>query len=304
MGHYHYYAHGLDIHSEFACPELPPVNGELHSTKKVQIHLGVVPDSLPGFEATSVRLQVLPQQILFHHEEIASLLVKDGNEIIIQPNGKGQLDEYRQYVVGFGLGAVLHQRGLLVLHSSSVLTEKGAIAFVGKSGAGKSTTAAAFQRRGFTMLSDDLCRVDFDPDGCVQVHPGSVQLKIFADSANVLARDLQNGRRLPLYDDKYAFLIDRTENSFPVPLKMICELSVHEGETFNVEIFEKRKIFRMLLENTYGKRVLRFSGGRELHFDQISKVAGQIKAMRIARPEGDYQLDEILDLIITNLEAV
>jgi hypothetical protein len=46
-------------------------------------------------------------------------------------------------------------RGLLVLHASAVATPWGAIGFLGASGTGKSTLAAALAREGWPHLSDD-----------------------------------------------------------------------------------------------------------------------------------------------------
>jgi hypothetical protein len=50
---------------------------------------------------------------------------------------------------------VLSRRGTLVLHASAVLTPGGVVAFVGKSGQGKSTLAACFGQNGFRLISDD-----------------------------------------------------------------------------------------------------------------------------------------------------
>lgn len=50
---------------------------------------------------------------------------------------------------------VLSRRESLVLHASAILTAEGVIAFVGKSGLGKSTLAACFGQDGFSLISDD-----------------------------------------------------------------------------------------------------------------------------------------------------
>jgi hypothetical protein len=50
---------------------------------------------------------------------------------------------------------VLSRRESLVLHASAILTAEGVIAFVGKSGQGKSTLAACFGQIGYPVISDD-----------------------------------------------------------------------------------------------------------------------------------------------------
>jgi len=51
---------------------------------------------------------------------------------------------------------LLHLRGVTVLHASACLLPRGLTAFSGKSGAGKTTTARAFDAAGARLISEDL----------------------------------------------------------------------------------------------------------------------------------------------------
>jgi hypothetical protein len=295
---YSYIAHGLWIESEIELPELPPAGNLPDEREVVRIRLGETPQALAGSEYPEAWLQILPGQVLFRLKDVADLYVHQGETITIQPADGGKVEVYRQYVIGYGLGAILHLRGLLVLHGSSVLTPRGALVFVGDSGAGKSTIAAAFQLRGYPLLTDDLCHVDFDNQGCAQVHPGSVQVKLYADSAAALSHDLHGGQRLPFYEDKYTFpALLRPALMEPAPLHAVCELCLGDGEDFELQVIQERKLFRILLENTYGRRILRFGGRRQIHFDQISQIASQVIGLRNSRPAGYFRLDEMLNRI-------
>lgn len=66
------------------------------------------------------------------------------------------LEDLTTYFYGAVLGFVLRSRGVLAMHASCVANEDGAILLAGDSGAGKSTTAAALDRRGWRVVSDDL----------------------------------------------------------------------------------------------------------------------------------------------------
>ncbi|MEO8561877.1 MAG: hypothetical protein ABI601_07370 [bacterium] len=66
------------------------------------------------------------------------------------------LEDLTTYLYGAVLGFVLRSRGVLAMHASCVANDHGAILLVGESGAGKSTTAAALDRRGWRVVSDDL----------------------------------------------------------------------------------------------------------------------------------------------------
>ncbi len=60
------------------------------------------------------------------------------------------------YLLGPVLGLVLRLRGVTCLHASAVAFGNRCAVFVGAEGAGKSTTAAAFAKRGYPVLSDDI----------------------------------------------------------------------------------------------------------------------------------------------------
>jgi hypothetical protein len=72
--------------------------------------------------------------------------------------------DIRLCVLGPIIGFVLHLRGTPCLHASAVAVDGRAVAFLGHSGAGKSTTAAAFVRRGFRALTDDVLALDEKQD--------------------------------------------------------------------------------------------------------------------------------------------
>ncbi len=72
--------------------------------------------------------------------------------------------EITMCLLGPIIGFVLHLRGAPCLHASAVAVEGRAVAFLGHSGAGKSTTAAAFIRRGFRALTDDVLALDEGKD--------------------------------------------------------------------------------------------------------------------------------------------
>ncbi|MCP4397035.1 MAG: hypothetical protein GY801_07015 [bacterium] len=79
-------------------------------------------------------------------------------------------EEYSNYMayglrIASELGALLHQRELLPLHGSAIKVNDGVCVFVGLSGNGKSTVAAAFRQRGYQVLADDVCVVSIREDG-------------------------------------------------------------------------------------------------------------------------------------------
>jgi hypothetical protein len=87
-----------------------------------------------------------PGEATFH-------LRRDGSSIVLREwwDEPAALDRLVAQIVPLAL----HLKGHAVLHGSSVLTPRGAVAFLGPSGSGKSTLAAGLARLGFPLLADD-----------------------------------------------------------------------------------------------------------------------------------------------------
>lgn len=89
------------------------------------------------------------------------------------------------FLLGSAVGALLIQRGILVLHGSSMEKDGQAIVCLGHSGAGKSTLAYALLQQGWRLLADDLVAVN--PDGLVL--PGIPRIKLWHDAAKAFGLD-------------------------------------------------------------------------------------------------------------------
>ena len=116
----------------------------------------------------------------------ARMHISGGTHIVFQRNDDWTPEALRLLLMGPGAALILHQRGMLPLHGSGIVTDCGAVLVVGHSGAGKSSILGAFMERGFPVLCDDLAAVSLDPTGVPLVHPGSQVMKLWADSAESL----------------------------------------------------------------------------------------------------------------------
>lgn len=83
----------------------------------------------------------------------------------------------------------LSKLGKLVVHGSAVEHGTGAIAFLGESGRGKSTLAAAFALRGQPFLTDDALVIERADNNEFLAHPSPPSLRLWADSRDFLLKN-------------------------------------------------------------------------------------------------------------------
>ena len=106
------------------------------------------------------------------------------------------------------LPLALSKQGKLVLHGSAVEIGDKSVAFIGKSGRGKSTLAASFATSGFRFLTDDGLLLDWLNGDC-RVMPSHPSIRLWEDSQNALVgEDVQFAPPLQ-FTNKARFLAGR-----------------------------------------------------------------------------------------------
>lgn len=168
MEHFFYSAYGLSIGCEFALPELTlwaPVESSAASLAvenrlDVRFSLAdtpyVAPSGAPTFSG-----HIRRQDALLCWPGVGRFHIQGGQEARIEAAPGVAHATLRAFLLGPVLAITLYQRGYLVMHASAVAMrdargEWGALGFLGHSGAGKSTMAAALHARGHRVVSDDI----------------------------------------------------------------------------------------------------------------------------------------------------
>ncbi|MGD0480665.1 MAG: hypothetical protein ABSA42_10880 [Terracidiphilus sp.] len=301
-----YSVYGLRIHAEIACPELP-FHPQPDGNPDVTIRL------LPPLPSTSESpesgcYEVRPGVFRLVVKGVGRYLVEDGKRISIEPLAGSSNEEVRLFLLGSVIGALLYQRGLFPLHGSAVETRWGAMIFVGAQGIGKSTLAAQFYRRGYRLLSDDVCAVTTS-DGKLQVLPALSHFRLCADAYERLApaqdacfNPAQNARFNPAQDARFSvdkFVIPMNEGycSAPAPLKAIHILADQEDGDPQFEIIRGFDRVQRLLENLYRPQYLK---GQETQSD-LMRLAGQIAQetpmVKVSRKRDPELIDGLIDFL-------
>ena len=292
-----YRAFGLNIDSEIPFLDMPRVEGH----PDVVVQHGKVPSEIPNAKIKGVRYQAGPGAFLLKVDGIARYYVTKGRRILIERDPGATDEEILLFLMGSAMGALLHQRNILPLHGSSIEVEGEGVIFVGPSSIGKSTLAGAFHKRGFALLSDDVCAVTAKNGGGPHIIPGFPRLKLWADALKKLQKGREGLNRVRL---------DQEFEKYFVPFNNVCDKptlvrSVFVLATTNTDKFEIVPLKRgdkidPILDHTYRPRFLEGLGGKKKHFKQFAAVAARAAVIRITRPRKGFRLDELMDLVERN----
>ena len=180
-----YSAYGLTIESDLPLPDLPFGRGGAD----VQIRFGQVSRPAEPADPGIQCLAASPGTAHLGWRSVGELLIEGGDHMTVMPARGVEEDALRLLVMGAGLGVLLHQRGLLVLHGSGVLLGQRAVGFLGGKGSGKSTTAMAVHQRGHPLISDELLAMQVADESAAGLLPSMSPVKLWSDSMISTGRD-------------------------------------------------------------------------------------------------------------------
>lgn len=302
MTSYRYFAYGLTFESDLELPELegagsPPTGGVSHDST-IRIRLGSVPEHIEQISSTGVLYEAGPDEFLLRMEGVGAYYVHHGREIMVEPAEDSLESDVRVFMVGSGFGALLHQRGLLVLHASAVVSPTGgAVLFAGPSGAGKSTLLSELMKRGCSMLVDDVCAVEVTDDGEATVLAAYPRTRLWADAARRLGQDVEGLPRTRPTMDKFERQAVDSFHSEAVPLERIVLLGTVNRDEFIIDELPPIARFRAVLANTYRRQFLAGLEMRPHHFQHATAVAKSTPIVRVRRPSAPYRLRALADRV-------
>jgi hypothetical protein len=258
----------------------------------------------------SLRVGVLPGGDYF------GFFYGDGVRFVVERRGRvvwgdwpanHTLEDACTYLLGPVIGFVLRLRGMTCLHASAVALGEQAIALAGFPGAGKSTTAAAFARLGFSVIADDVVALAEDGERFL-VPPGYPRVNLWPDSVRALfGSDEALPRITPTWGKRYMALGDKGFGfaAKPLPLRAIYLLGEREPALAApiVEEVAGGDALAGLVVNTYVNYLLdRDMRSRE--FDVLSRVVNGIPIRRVRPPENPSAVFDLCEAIGANARRV
>lgn len=282
---YHYTAYNLVIKSEILFPELLELENPRYSDITI---------SWGSLSIDSSNLESNPASFLGKVDGAGLFSVRNGNEIIIDPESGVEEELIRPLLLGPIMCILLRQRGLLVLHGSSVAVGDEAIAFIGHSGWGKSTLADSFHAKGYSLLTDDVMALQMDAMQPI-VLPSFPQVKLWPDAAKLIGHD---PAQLPFLNSQSEKLAHKLTNGFvrdSLPLKRLYVLGV--GTHHEIVPLEPQQAFVELVRHSRTITLLNDSLFLGNHLQHCTKLIECVPVALLNRRKSLAAIPELIELI-------
>ena len=203
---------------------------------------------------------------------------------------------------------VLSQRGKVVLHAGAVVLPQGAVAFMGRSGLGKSTLTATLAQRGYPMLTDDGLLLE-ERGGRLLVIPSYPGLRLWPEMAEMFFKSAPQLSAVSHYSEKKLVKLQNTQLPFtgvPVPLRRVYLLAPPE-ETVGLadviitplpprEAFIETFKHAFRIDNTCRVRL-------QQGFEAIARAVAEPIYFRLAFPRDIAMLPMVVEAILADVSG-
>jgi hypothetical protein len=317
-------AYGLVLHSNLPIEGLMPARLSKKSSD-IKINLGLTPAGDPANSNRQLRyassylneagvpvLQVWARG----QADFFQIQFSDGVEFWLDRNlstlwghwpEEVPLEDALGYLVGPVFGLLLRLRGVICLHASAVSINDRSVVFVGSEGAGKSTTAAAFARQGFCVLSDDIVGLaEYGHE--FRTLPASPRINLWPDSVEILYGSPEALPRITKgWDKRYLNLGENSgarfeERVLRLGAIYILENSTAEGEKCLEEVTQKTALM-LLVANTYATNFLD-AEQRAKEFEVLSRLVATVPVRKINRGTKGAGIEEFCAAIQRNFASI
>jgi hypothetical protein len=287
--------------TELLLPELPLVT-PAEDERQVIVRLGATPAALSAPLATTESYEANDSEFLLRLPGIATYYVHDGAEIVVNKDAGAPDLDVRSYLMGNLFAVLCHQRGLLPLHASAVATSRGAVAFLGASGAGKSSIAAFLARRSHRILADDICLVDPAAPRDQRVLPVAPWLKLWSATLDAMGESSQGLSRIFSDDEKYRYVLHEHEAPTPLAELILLQRAEDQAET-SFEPLAPVHALHAVLDLTYQSWLVRETGRIDRYFLRCGQALDGVRVTRMRRPWGFEAMDATLEALEAHLAA-
>jgi len=236
-------------------------------------------------------------------------VASDGRRVDIYPMPETDELLLGHFLVGPVAAFVLDRLTYPSLHASAVVTEYGAVAFLGPKGHGKSTMAANFLRRGGELLTDDTLPL-VRQGGVIWGMPGLATMKVWSETAKHtlgITDDLPGIS--PSLDKKVIALDGRYKRARQsVRLRALCVLNRYQNEDakdsrISLEVLKPQQAVLALLAQASLPGLL-LPPERARHLRLFADLAVQAPVYLMSFPDGFQHQEATRTRILAELQTL
>ena len=285
-----YKAFGLVVESCFPIAQIPEVESGEPDVRIVRADLSGLPKARRRITTPGANyIRTWGQGVM---------RVTGGNLIEVDPSEDASESFIGVYLMGSCMGAILCQRGFMLLHGSCVTDGTRSILITGDSGAGKSTMAAEFLKRDWKLLTDDVATV-FDADGIPMVQSSYPSQKLWQDALDRYEKPEHSVHTLYSMEAREKFGINVASSFYDgaAPLSMVVRL-LPDDRPCSLTPMEGMTKVDQLLRNTYRIKLIE-QKDLQRHFQRCVTLSTKLP-MALAIRENGKQCAETLYELITD----
>jgi hypothetical protein len=231
----------------------------------------------------------------------------DGRSIACRRLERATAESFQTYLLGQVLSFALVKQCHEPLHATAVVVEGKAVAFLGKSGYGKSTLASAFVQAGQQVLTDDLLLIR-KVEGTWLGFPGPSRLKLLPEVARRFLPRQAEGTLMNPDGPKLIIPLEPGQScSEPTPVQALYALDEAQPGISDVSLtpLTERESLIELIRSTFNYRLV---NSNRLHqqFLAAQRLVPSIPVKRLTYPRRFEILPQVLDTIradVASLEA-
>lgn len=308
---YWYEVYGIRLRSEIELsfaehipagePEVDVLGETEHFFRRASRAAALIPDTSRWYEYAILD----NAQIYLRWDGLFEFLIDgDGRRIWFHSLGADSAESLRVYLLGRALSFALVRQGLEPIHSSAVVLNGAALAFLGESGFGKSSLAAVFIEAGCRLLTDDQLLVSH-ASGQQAAQPGPPRIKVFPWVARRFLSLHGEGVRLNKWSEKLVLpLGDDRHQSHPAPLRAFYVLdgpsAVSNQQNIQIVTLSQREALVELMRHTFNYHLSDRERLQRL-FSKSRELASRVPVKRISYPRDPAMLPNIRQRILADL---
>jgi hypothetical protein len=228
---------------------------------------------------------------------------QSGSELWAEWASPLTLEDTATYLLGPVFGFVMLLRGIVCLHASAIAIGSEAIALLGPTGSGKSTTAAAFAERGYSILAEDVVTLD-DRHNQFLVRPGYPCIRLWPSAVKALyGSETHLPRLTPNWDKCYLNLTERFHReSLPLAAIYLFGERHHDPAAPFIETIDRSERLLALVANTYATKLMD-KQMRAREFELLTRVVVNVPLKRVTPNADPTRISQLCEVILDDFKT-